>query len=45
MKSAITAEVDRVNQYISRLDWEVREKGHMCDSLQGLNYYLSEASS
>ena len=43
--SATRAEVDRVNQYISRLDWEVRENSNMCYSLQGLNHYLSGALS
>jgi ribonucleoside-triphosphate reductase len=43
--SATLAEVDRVNQYISRLDWEVRENSNMCYSLQGLNHYLSGALS
>ncbi|MDR2737632.1 MAG: ribonucleoside triphosphate reductase [Puniceicoccales bacterium] len=44
-ESATRAEVDRVNQYISRLDWEVRENSNMCYSLQGLNHYLSGALS
>ncbi|MDR1890784.1 MAG: ribonucleoside triphosphate reductase [Puniceicoccales bacterium] len=43
--SAIQTEVDRVNQYISRADWEVRENSNMCYSLQGLNHYLSGALS
>ena len=42
---AIRSEIDRVNQYISRLDWEVRENSNMCYSLQGLNHYLSGALS
>jgi hypothetical protein len=33
--SAIPMEVDRINQYISRADWEVRENSNACDSLQG----------
>jgi hypothetical protein len=44
-ESAITAEVDRVNQDISGLDWEVHENSNRCDSLQGLNHYLSGALS
>ncbi|MDR3144175.1 MAG: ribonucleoside triphosphate reductase, partial [Puniceicoccales bacterium] len=43
--SAVNAEIDRVNQYISRVDWEVRENSNMCYSLQGLNHYLSGALS
>ena len=42
---AIQAEVERVNQYISKLDWEVRENSNMSYSLQGLNHYLSGALS
>ncbi|MDR1457439.1 MAG: ribonucleoside triphosphate reductase [Puniceicoccales bacterium] len=43
--SAIQMEVDRINQYISRADWEVRENSNMCYSLQGLNHYLSGSLS
>lgn len=39
------AEIERVNQYISRADWEVRENSNMSYSLQGLNHYLSGALS
>ncbi|MDR0417958.1 MAG: ribonucleoside triphosphate reductase [Puniceicoccales bacterium] len=35
------AELDRVDQYLSKLDWEVRECSNMSYSLQGLNHYLS----
>jgi ribonucleoside-triphosphate reductase len=35
------AEIDRVDQYLSKLDWEVRESSNMSYSLQGLNHYLS----
>lgn len=42
---SIRSEIDRVDQYISRLDWEVRENSNMCYSLQGLNHYLSGALS
>ncbi|MDR2777128.1 MAG: ribonucleoside triphosphate reductase [Puniceicoccales bacterium] len=43
--SAIQMEIDKINQYISRTDWEVRENSNMCYSLQGLNHYLSGALS
>ncbi|MGF1449606.1 MAG: ribonucleoside triphosphate reductase [Opitutales bacterium] len=36
-------EVARVEQYLSRLDWQVRENSNMTYSLQGLNNYLSSA--
>ncbi|MDR1590841.1 MAG: ribonucleoside triphosphate reductase [Puniceicoccales bacterium] len=39
------AEIDRVDQYLSKLDWEVRESSNMSYSLQGLNHYLSGAIS
>ncbi|MDR2720944.1 MAG: ribonucleoside triphosphate reductase [Puniceicoccales bacterium] len=42
---ATQAEVHRVNQYISRTDWEVKENSNMSYSLQGLNHYLSGALS
>jgi ribonucleoside-triphosphate reductase len=42
---AAQAEVSRVNQYISRVDWEVKENSNMSYSLQGLNHYLSGALS
>ncbi len=31
--------VDRVNQYLEKLDWEVKENANMAFSLQGLNHY------
>ena len=31
--------VDRIDQYLERLDWEVRENANMSFSLQGLNRY------
>jgi ribonucleoside-triphosphate reductase len=34
-------ETDRVDQYLSKRDWEVRESSNMSYSLQGLNHYLS----
>jgi ribonucleoside-triphosphate reductase len=42
---ATQSEVNRVNQYISCLDWEVKENSNMSYSLQGLNHYLSGALS
>lgn len=39
------SEVERINQYISRADWEVKENSNMSYSLQGLNHYLSGALS
>jgi ribonucleoside-triphosphate reductase len=39
------AEIDRVDQYLSKLDWEIRESSNMSYSLQGLNHYLSGAIS
>lgn len=33
------AAVDRVDDYLERLDWEVRENANMAYSLQGLNHY------
>ncbi|MDR1906696.1 MAG: ribonucleoside triphosphate reductase [Puniceicoccales bacterium] len=38
-------EIDRIDQYLSELDWEVRESSNMSYSLQGLNHYLSGAVS
>lgn len=31
--------VDRVNDYLDKLDWEVKENSNMAFSLQGLNHY------
>jgi len=31
--------VDRMDQYLEKLDWEVRENANMAFSLQGLNHY------
>jgi len=31
--------VDRIDQYLDRLDWEVKENANMSFSLQGLNQY------
>ncbi|MFA5169328.1 MAG: ribonucleoside triphosphate reductase [Candidatus Paceibacterota bacterium] len=40
-ESTETAEeaVDRVNDYLDKLDWEVKENSNMAFSLQGLNHY------
>lgn len=40
-----TSEVDKVNQYLSKLDWEVKENSNMTYSLQGLNNYLASSLS
>ena len=42
---ASEADVDKVDQYISRLDWNVNENSNMSYSLQGLNNYLSSSVS
>ena len=42
---ASEADVDKVDQYISKLDWNVTENSNMSYSLQGLNNYLSSAVS
>lgn len=42
---AASAEVARVDQYLARLDWEVRENSNMSYSLQGLNNYLASSVS
>ena len=31
--------VDRVDDYLGQLDWEIRENANMSFSLQGLNRY------
>ncbi len=33
--------VDRVDQYLEKLDWEVKENANMAFSLQGLNHYTT----
>jgi ribonucleoside-triphosphate reductase len=33
--------VERVDQYLGRLDWEVQENANMAFSLQGLNHYVT----
>ncbi|MGC9048934.1 MAG: ribonucleoside triphosphate reductase [Patescibacteria group bacterium] len=42
IREAITVSeeaVDRIDQYLEKLDWEVRENANMIFSLQGLNHY------
>lgn len=39
------AGVDRMEGYLNRLDWKVRENSNMGFSLQGLNYYVSSEDS
>lgn len=40
-----TANVDLVDQYLDKLDWQVKENSNMSFSLQGLNNYLSSELS
>jgi ribonucleoside-triphosphate reductase len=42
-KIAKEIEINRIDQYISKLDWKVRESSNMSYSLQGLNHYLPDA--
>lgn len=37
--------IDQVDQYLEKLDWQVRENSNMSFSLQGLNNYLSSSVS
>ncbi len=39
------ADVDLVDQYLKKLDWQVSENSNMSFSLQGLNYYVSSEIS
>lgn len=39
------ASVDMVDQYLQKLDWQVKENSNMAFSLQGLNNYLSSEIS
>ncbi len=39
------ADIEKVDQYLRQLDWEVKENSNMTFSLQGLNNYLSSALS
>lgn len=40
-----TASVNLVDQYLSQLDWQVKENSNMTFSLQGLNNYISSEIS
>jgi ribonucleoside-triphosphate reductase len=42
---AIAADISRIEEYLSRADWKVRENSNMTYSLQGLNHYLAGAQS
>ncbi|MDR2667917.1 MAG: ribonucleoside triphosphate reductase [Puniceicoccales bacterium] len=44
-KISIASDISRVEEYLSRADWKVRENSNMTYSLQGLNQYLSGAPS
>ncbi len=39
------ADISKVDSYLAKLDWQVRENSNMTFSLQGLNNYLSSAVS
>jgi len=39
--TAIDEAVEMVDQYISELDWQVKENANMAYSLQGLNHYVT----
>ena len=39
------ASIDRMDGYLNRLDWKVKENSNMGFSLQGLNYYISSENS
>ena len=39
------AYIDLVDQYLSKLDWKVKENSNMGYSLQGLNTYISSEAS
>ncbi len=41
--TAINEAVEMVDQYISELDWQVKENANMAYSLQGLNHYVTSA--
>lgn len=38
---ANSAQIDMVDDYLSKLDWEVKENSNMSYSIQGLNNYIS----
>ena len=39
------ADVDRIDRYLNRRDWKVRENSNMGYSLQGLNHYVASEDS
>jgi ribonucleoside-triphosphate reductase len=41
--TAIDEAVAMVDQYLSELDWEIKENANMAFSLQGLNHYVTSA--
>ncbi|MFA5083759.1 MAG: ribonucleoside triphosphate reductase [Candidatus Paceibacterota bacterium] len=41
--TAIDEAVEMVDQYISELDWQIKENANMAYSLQGLNHYVTSA--
>jgi ribonucleoside-triphosphate reductase len=42
---AAESDISRIDEYLSRADWQVKENSNMTYSLQGLNHYLSGAAS
>jgi ribonucleoside-triphosphate reductase len=42
---AAKANVDLIEQYLKRIDWQVNENSNMTYSLQGLNHYISSEIS
>jgi ribonucleoside-triphosphate reductase len=44
-EGVINADLETVDKYLERLDWQVRENSNMTYSLQGLNNYLSSSLS
>ncbi len=39
------ADIQRVDQYLAKFDWQVNENSNMTYSLQGLNHYLSSEAT
>jgi ribonucleoside-triphosphate reductase len=44
-RTAIASDISRIDEYLSRADWQVKENSNMTYSLQGLNHYLAGAAS
>ncbi|MDR2030465.1 MAG: ribonucleoside triphosphate reductase [Puniceicoccales bacterium] len=42
---AVASDISRIEEYLSRADWQVKENSNMTYSLQGLNHYLAGALS